>query len=81
MLGTRHDSHWFYADDDLGSLEEETLTHLSWLRTKSAEEIADSMADSVPWDILQCCRRLVRRGLAVEGRGRNRGRFKRALKM
>jgi hypothetical protein len=81
MLGTRYDSHWLYGDEDLGSLEEETLTHLSWLRTTSAEEIADSMANSVPWDVLQCCRRLVRKGLAVEGRGRNRGRFKRALKM
>lgn len=81
MLGTRYDSHWLYGDEDLGSLEEETLSHLSWLRMTSAEEIADSMADSVPWDVLQCCRRLVRKGLAVEGRGRNRGRFKRALEM
>ncbi|WP_226400229.1 DUF6527 family protein [Ferribacterium limneticum] len=78
MLGTRYDSHDFYVDRNLASLEEETFTHLSWLHTKSTEEIADSIAGSIPWDILQCCRRLVRRGLAVEGRGRNRGRFKRA---
>jgi hypothetical protein len=39
-------------------------------------EIADKL-DAIPWDILTICRRLVRKGLAVEGIGDLRGFFKR----
>lgn len=34
--------------------------------------------DAVPWDVLAICRRLVRRGLAIEGKGKQRGHFRRA---
>jgi Family of unknown function (DUF6527) len=38
--------------------------------------IADQI-DEVPWDVLRCCRRLVRGGLLTEGLGRRRGVFER----
>jgi len=31
--------------------------------------------DDVPWDILRCCRQMVRDGLLVEGSGQQRGNF------
>ena len=37
-------------------------------------EIAGAL-DAVPWDVLTVCRRLVRSGLAREGRGKQRGSF------
>jgi hypothetical protein len=40
-------------------------------------QIADAL-DTVPWDVLKVCRQLVRKGLAREGRGRQRGSFGRA---
>ena len=81
MLGTGRDSRWFYPDESPVRFEEETFSQLSWFRTKSAEEISDDIAGSIPWDILQCCRQLVRAGLVVEGRGRNAGRFRKAAKV
>ena len=47
-------------------------------RFASAEEIADRIPGSVPWDILRSCRRLCRSGSVVEGRGRFVGHFRRA---
>jgi hypothetical protein len=37
-------------------------------------EIADAL-DAVPWDVLRVCRQLVRKDLAREGRGKQRGLF------
>ncbi len=37
-------------------------------------EIADSL-DAVPWDVLMVCRNLVRKGVAREGRDKQRGSF------
>jgi hypothetical protein len=37
-------------------------------------EVADAL-DAVPWDVLTICRRLVRLGLAREGKGKERGNF------
>jgi hypothetical protein len=39
-------------------------------------EIAEQL-EAVPWDVLTACRELVRRGLAREGRGKQRGSFSR----
>lgn len=39
-------------------------------------EIAEPL-DAVPWDVLTVCRRLVRMGLAREGKGKQRGSFAR----
>ena len=36
------------------------------------------MLDVLPWDVLTVCRRLVRMGLAREGKGKERGSFGRA---
>jgi hypothetical protein len=37
-------------------------------------EIAEAL-DAVPWDVLTVCRRLVRKGAAREGKGKQRGSF------
>ncbi len=37
-------------------------------------DIADGL-DEVPWDVLTVCRQLVRRGIAREGKGKERGSF------
>ena len=42
---------------------------------RSFAAIADELSE-IPWDVLQACRELVRDGLAVEARGKTRGRFK-----
>ena len=39
-------------------------------------EIAETI-DAVPWDVLTACRRLVRMGIAREGKGKDRGSFAR----
>jgi hypothetical protein len=46
---------------------------------QSVEEISDQIIGSVPWDVLRCCRKLCRQGIAVEGRGTAEGRFSAAL--
>jgi hypothetical protein len=43
----------------------------------SFSEIAEVL-DAVPWDVLRVCHSLVRRGLAREGKGQQRGHFGRA---
>lgn len=40
----------------------------------SYTEIADAL-DAVPWDVLMVCRRLVRMGIAHEGKDKQRGHF------
>lgn len=81
MLGSQYDDLWLYGDvENEGSLEKETLSRLSSSRDQNYEEISASIADSIPWDVLRCCRKLCRKGLAVEGRGENVGRFRKTLK-
>jgi hypothetical protein len=80
MLGSYHDELWFYenAENEEG-LEKKTLARLSSSRDQSYEEISVSIDDSIPWDVLRCCRKLCRKRLAVEGRGKNAGRFRKTL--
>jgi hypothetical protein len=40
------------------------------------EEVADQLG-LIPWEVLQACRQLVSRGLAVAGRGELRGEYRR----
>jgi hypothetical protein len=60
------------------SLEEKTLAQLTTSRYQDCAEISDGIPDSVPWDVLRACRRLVRKGVATEGRGADIGTFRRA---
>jgi len=39
-------------------------------------QIADELGE-IPWDVLDACRHLVRRGVLVEGMGKQRGMFRR----
>lgn len=56
------------------SLANQAIGSLRAGESRSYVDIADEL-DEVPWDVLAACRRLVRRGLLVEGVGENRGVF------
>jgi len=60
----------------IASLATTVLARLASNRWVSFAELADAL-DEVPWDVSKACRRLVRQGLATEGSGVNRGRFRR----
>lgn len=72
-----------YEDDiDSSSLDEGDLPNAELVYERlplagsiSFHEIAEDL-DAVPWDVLRVCRRLVQRGLAQEGKGKERGRFR-----
>lgn len=57
--------------------EANILSELSPNEYQGAADIADRIG-ALPWDVLVGCRRLVKAGLAVEGHGMGRGRFRRA---
>jgi hypothetical protein len=73
-----HDNDSWFDDEDQS--EEELLRlvrdRLS-VQQQTAEEIADRIPGSVPWDVLRCCQELCRLGVALEGYGSERGRFSR----
>ena len=60
--------------DELAVLSEAVLGQLSTTALTPFAEIAEGL-NSVPWDVLMACRRLVRAGLAREGAGKQRGAF------
>lgn len=77
LFGPRGDD-WWLDEEELGEtkllgLVFETLS----VREQSIEEISDQIAGSVPWDVLQCCRKLCRKWKAIEGSGQSKGRFRR----
>jgi hypothetical protein len=63
----------FESEELLGAVERE-LSKTGFTRFV---DIADTLTE-IPWDVLSACRELVRRGKAVEGRGRQRGGFRKA---
>ena len=72
LLGRRDDS-W-----DLAMPDEKIVASVrQYLRREVMHyaEIADSLSLE-PWDTLRACKALVRRGLAVEGTNKDRGRFR-----
>lgn len=60
--------------DAAGSLTEAVRERLPERALVPFAEIADAL-DAVPWDVLQVCRRLVRVGIAREGKDKQRGSF------
>ena len=76
-----------YDDDSLGSYEssdsEKTRSVLEVLSEKpeymSYEEVAARL-NSVPWEVLTICRRLVREGRIEEAHDKDRGKFRRTNK-
>lgn len=77
MFGPQYGDSWL---DDVDPSENELIQRvLDALTTRgqSAEEISDKIPASVPWDVLRCCQKLCRSGLATEGRGQEKGRFSR----
>jgi len=83
-------SHFIIWDDQILMCEQESswegvidaelvsrvLTQIPTGRSRSFAEIADALGEA-PWDILLCCRDLVKRGMGREGRGESRGSFER----
>jgi hypothetical protein len=75
LLFGQDDEEWDDSSDDGAMLTPEAVQEqlpISGLMYFS--EIAEAL-DAVPWDVLQVCRRLVRSGVAREGRGKHRGHF------
>jgi hypothetical protein len=68
----------FYDTASEIGVEEQVLARLLPSREQSCLEISDHIPESVPWDVLRACRRLARKGLAIEGGGASLGRFRRA---
>lgn len=77
LFGPRGDD-WWLDEEDLSEAElvDRVLKSLS-VREQSIEEISDQISGSVPWDVLRCCRKLCRKGKAIEGLGQSTGRFRR----
>jgi hypothetical protein len=63
------------SESNWGDFDRLVLGRLLKDRQQDAERISDQLPGSVPWDVLRSCRRLCRRGLAVEGHGRAIGHF------
>jgi hypothetical protein len=60
--------------DETGSLTDAVRERLPEKALAPFAEIADAL-NAVPWDVLMVCRRLVRMGIAREGKEKERGRF------
>ena len=77
MMGSRFGETTFedseISDEDLAK---GVLAALS-AQYQSAESLSDRIPGSVPWDVMQACRKLCRRGFASEGRGAAIGQFRR----
>jgi hypothetical protein len=77
LVGPRDGESWSdEVEDDESRFLGRVLELLSD-REQSAEEIADQIPASEPWDVFRCCRRLCRLGKAVEGHWHATGRFRR----
>lgn len=58
------------------NMDKKVLAELSTSKFLRCDEIADRIGkDIIPWDVFRCCRRLCRKGLAIEGRGMAAGSF------
>lgn len=74
------------ADDERSPMENAEVSALAervlhvWPKNGLAPylPIADQLGE-IPWDILEACRWLVRKGILVEGLGRDRGSFRRRV--
>ena len=82
LFGAFHDDDGGYVDelpsDDEAVSHELVLDALSSSSLETFSSIADRL-DALPWAVLAVCRRLVAEGAAIEGKGKRRGHFRRAL--
>jgi hypothetical protein len=72
LLGAYDSDEWLSADED-SKLYDAVRRALKEVPTDYSDIAYD--LDAIPWDVLICCRRLVRSGVAVEGSGKLRGKF------
>lgn len=71
------DYHTQERSDEIAALGRAVLERLPATGLVSFVEVADAMGE-VPWDVMDACRYLVRRKVAREGSGKQRGAFGRA---
>ena len=76
LLGGWDDSDYetFWEDKAFGRLREAVLNQLPAHALTHFSTIADEL-EELPWDVLKACRQLVKNGLAVEGKKRERQHF------
>lgn len=65
----------WYDEEDLEEQIEVVRPYLRQDHFTDFVQIAGAI-DAIPWDVLVACRALVRRGIAEEGSGRDRGAFR-----
>ena len=63
--------------DEIAALSERVRNSLHANQFRSCLDIADQLGE-IPWDVLDACRYLARRGLAKEGTGLQKGTFRRS---
>lgn len=74
--GDDADYDTFWNDSAYAVLRQRVLEQLPVKELSHFSTIADAI-DDIPWDVLKACRQLVRQGLALEGRNKQRGHFRR----
>jgi hypothetical protein len=67
---------WRGRDEEMAVLSEAVRERLIENKFVSYVDISDLLGE-VPWDVLHACRSLVRKGIAREGMGKQRGTFRR----
>jgi hypothetical protein len=63
---------WSVSD----SIEETVLAALQKDHFIKYDELAEQL-DLIPWEVLQACRQLVKQGIAISGKGKRSGEFRR----
>jgi len=79
LLFGQNDEEWDDSSSDDGTMPspDAVREQLPLAGLMAFSDIADAL-DALPWDVLRVCRRLVRAGIAREGRGGEQGSFGRA---
>ena len=78
LLFGRYDDDYLSpaAELDMATLSRRVLEVWPIDRLVPYPEVADSIGE-IPWDVLQACRHLVRTGSLIEGKGKQKGTFRR----
>jgi|ERR1700733_9683213 len=77
LFGSEDEFEPTVQEDEIARLNSLVLERLPNVGVIPFSDVADAI-NAVPWDVLTVCRQLVRKGLAREGIGKQRGAFGRA---
>lgn len=75
--GYDNEDEWLWDDQFFNELRQAVLERLPRDGLVHFSEIADDLGE-IPWDVQRVCRQLVHQGKAVEGKGKQRGQFRRS---